>query len=79
MLRGRFARLPVLDPRIAMADDPIDGTIPPPDAWSVQKSAELYQIGGWGKPYFDINEAGHVCVTPDPRKEAGVDLYELTV
>ncbi|MCA9577416.1 MAG: biosynthetic arginine decarboxylase [Polyangiales bacterium] len=62
-----------------MADDPIDGTIPPPDAWSVQKSAELYQIGGWGKPYFDINEAGHVCVTPDPRKEAGVDLYELTV
>ncbi|MCA9536019.1 MAG: biosynthetic arginine decarboxylase [Myxococcales bacterium] len=62
-----------------MADDTNDETIPPPDAWSVQKSRELYQIGGWGKPYFDINDAGHVCVTPDPRKEAGVDLYELTV
>jgi arginine decarboxylase len=62
-----------------MADDQHDETLPPNDAWSVQKSAELYQIGGWGKPYFNINEAGHVSVTPDPRKEANVDLYELTV
>ncbi len=62
-----------------MADDQHDETLPPPDAWNIQKSAELYQISGWGKPYFNVNEAGHVSVTPDPRKECNVDLYELTV
>ncbi|MEM1415151.1 MAG: biosynthetic arginine decarboxylase [Myxococcota bacterium] len=52
--------------------------VPPPEApWSVAKSAQLYQIAGWGRPYFQINEAGHVEVRPDPRQERAIDLFEL--
>lgn len=46
--------------------------------WTIQKSADLYQIRGWGHPYFTINEAGHVQVVPDPeRPQHGIDLFEL--
>ncbi len=47
--------------------------------WTVQRSAELYQIKGWGQPYFRINDAGRVEVVPDPtRPDARIDLYALT-
>ncbi len=47
-------------------------------AWSTQQSADLYQIRGWGHPYFTINDAGHVQVVPDPeRPQFTIDLYEL--
>ncbi|MDE6346961.1 MAG: biosynthetic arginine decarboxylase [Muribaculaceae bacterium] len=44
--------------------------------WKVEDSAELYNIKGWGRQYFTINERGHVAVTP---KEgyASVDLKEV--
>ena len=44
--------------------------------WSIEDSAELYNINGWGLNYFSINEKGHVAVTP---KSGGVsiDLKEL--
>ncbi len=46
--------------------------------WTVQKSADQYQIRGWGHPYFTINDAGHVQVIPDPeRPQHGIDLFEL--
>ena len=45
--------------------------------WSIAKSAETYQIRGWGEPYFRINEAGHIEVRPDPTIDRGIDLYEL--
>lgn len=32
--------------------------------WRVEDSAELYNIAGWGRNYFRINDAGHVEVTP---------------
>ena len=32
--------------------------------WSIDDSAELYNINGWGLNYFSINEKGHVTVTP---------------
>jgi arginine decarboxylase len=44
----------------------------------VKKSAKLYQIKGWGEPYFRINEHGHVEVRPDPTQDRGIDLYDLT-
>ncbi len=47
--------------------------------WSVNKSAHLYQIGGWGEPYFRMNESGHVEVRPDPSQDRGIDLYELAL
>ena len=44
--------------------------------WSVEDSAELYNINGWGVNYFAINKKGNVCVTP---KKGGpeIDLCEL--
>ncbi len=44
--------------------------------WRIEDSAELYNINGWGRNYFSINEKGHVQVTP---KEglAAVDLKEV--
>jgi len=41
-------------------------------------SAALYQIEGWGRPYFHVNDSGHVEVHPDPSREDAIDLYDLT-
>ena len=50
----------------------------PPNGWTVEKSAELYQIRGWGEPYFGVNAQGRVEVSPDPyQPERRIDLYEL--
>jgi arginine decarboxylase len=50
---------------------------PADEKWSIEKAAEVYQIAGWGAPYFRINEAGHVESRPDPDQDQGVDLYDL--
>ena len=44
--------------------------------WRIEDSEELYNITGWGRPYFSVNDQGHVVVTP---KEGckGVDLKEV--
>ncbi|MGB5376114.1 MAG: biosynthetic arginine decarboxylase [Polyangiales bacterium] len=55
----------------------MDGNGEPRD-WSVKKSSKLYQIKGWGEPYFRINEHGHVEVRPDPTQDRSIDLYDLT-
>lgn len=34
--------------------------------WRIDDSAELYNIKGWGRNYFSINDSGHVVVTPRP-------------
>lgn len=47
--------------------------------WSAEKSAKVYQINGWGRPYFQINDHGHVVVTPDPEDDREIDLYDLCV
>ncbi|MEM7137616.1 MAG: biosynthetic arginine decarboxylase [Myxococcota bacterium] len=56
----------------------MDGNGQPRD-WSVKKSTKLYQIKGWGEPYFRINERGHVEVRPDPTVDRAIDLYELAL
>ena len=33
-------------------------------AWTVKDSIELYNVSGWGRDFFSINEAGNVEVTP---------------
>ncbi|UFP94067.1 biosynthetic arginine decarboxylase [Gloeobacter morelensis] len=46
--------------------------------WTIEDSAELYQIRGWGEPYFKINDKGNVAVLP--RGEGGggeIDLFHL--
>jgi arginine decarboxylase len=47
------------------------------EEWTPAKSANLYQIQGWGAPYFSVSEQGHVHVSPDPTRERSVNLYEL--
>lgn len=44
--------------------------------WRIEDSAELYNVKGWGRSYFSINDKGHVQVTP---KEgyAAVDVKEV--
>jgi arginine decarboxylase len=34
------------------------------EAWKIEDSEHQYRIKGWGEPYFSINAAGHVTVSP---------------
>jgi arginine decarboxylase len=44
--------------------------------WRIEDSEELYNIKGWGRNYFSINDKGHVMVTPR-QGFASVDLKEV--
>jgi arginine decarboxylase len=46
-------------------------------AWTVKDSHELYNVGGWGREFFRINDAGHVEVTPAGPGSHPIDLKEL--
>ncbi|MBF0105638.1 MAG: biosynthetic arginine decarboxylase [Deltaproteobacteria bacterium] len=39
-------------------------------SWNIRKSDELYNISGWGNPYFSVNRKGEIAVHPKglPRK-----------
>ena len=50
---------------------------PAKKAWAIEDSEELYRINGWGEPYFSINAAGHVTVSPKGDRGGSLDLYEL--
>jgi arginine decarboxylase len=46
-------------------------------AWTTKDSTELYNVKGWGRDFFAINEAGNVEVTPAGPGSLRVDLKEL--
>jgi arginine decarboxylase len=46
-------------------------------SWTIEDSEELYRIKGWGEPYFSINAAGHITVSPKGDRGGSLDLYEL--
>ena len=46
-------------------------------SWTIEQSEELYRIRGWGEPYFSINAAGHVTVSPKGDRGGSLDLCEL--
>lgn len=46
-------------------------------AWTIEDSEKLYRIRGWGEPYFSINAAGHVTVSPRGDRGGSLDLFEL--
>ncbi len=48
-------------------------------AWTIEDSERLYHIAGWGEPYFSINAAGNITVTPSGDRGGSLDLYELIV
>ncbi|WP_204151285.1 biosynthetic arginine decarboxylase [Leptolyngbya sp. CCY15150] len=52
-------------------------TPPGTTRWTIEDSEELYRIRGWGEPYFSINAAGHVTVSPKGDRGGSLDLYEL--
>jgi arginine decarboxylase len=52
-------------------------TNPNPEAWTIEDSEKLYRIPGWGEPYFSINAAGHVTVSPKGDRGGSLDLLEL--
>lgn len=48
------------------------------ERWTVEKSADLYQIKEWGSGYFDISSEGDVVVTPlRENKHISVSLPEI--
>ena len=49
----------------------------PLKSWTIEDSEELYRITGWGEPYFSINAAGHVTVSPEGDRGGSLDLFEL--
>ncbi|MBD0334939.1 MAG: biosynthetic arginine decarboxylase [Cyanobacteria bacterium Co-bin13] len=50
---------------------------PKPQKWTIENSEELYRIQGWGDPYFSINAAGHVTVSPQADRGGSLDLFKL--
>ncbi|MBR8829118.1 MAG: biosynthetic arginine decarboxylase [Gomphosphaeria aponina SAG 52.96 = DSM 107014] len=46
-------------------------------SWTIEESEKLYRIQGWGEPYFSINAAGHVIVSPQGERGGSLDLLEL--
>ena len=47
------------------------------EKWTTEKSLELYNVEGWGKGYFGINEKGHVFVRPGNNTPHTIDLKLL--
>lgn len=45
--------------------------------WTIKDSANLYNIKGWGEPYFDINDLGNVTVSIPSFPEHSIDLAEV--
>ncbi len=45
--------------------------------WSGEDSANLYGLTDWGKGYFGVNQAGHVCCLPFKDPERSIDLAEV--
>jgi arginine decarboxylase len=59
---------------------PTTETAPREPRWTIDDSRALYNIGGWGAGYFDVNERGHVIVRPErDRTERSLDLFELAM
>lgn len=46
--------------------------------WTPAKSARMYQVQGWGSPYFSVGDNGRIQVRPCPGQEREIDLFELT-
>ncbi len=44
--------------------------------WRIEDSMELYNIEGWGRNYFFINDKGHVAVRPR-EGYASVDIKDV--
>ncbi|MEZ2319693.1 MAG: biosynthetic arginine decarboxylase [Microcoleus sp.] len=65
-------------PNLVTPDTTLSTTAPiPHKSWTIEDSEKLYRIQGWGEPYFSINAAGHVTVSPKGDRGGSLDLCEL--
>lgn len=46
------------------------------NSWTINDSNKLYQIEGWGEPYFSINNQGNITVSPRGN-DYKIDLFQL--
>ncbi len=49
----------------------------PVKSWGVADARTLYNIDRWGARYFDINEGGHVVVSPLEEQGSSVDVNDI--
>ena len=47
------------------------------DKWTIQDSTELYSIDTWGHPYFSINKAGDIAVSPVYNSKTEKDIHSI--
>lgn len=45
--------------------------------WNIQKSNELYNITGWGEPYFSVSRRGEILIHPRGTKKHSIRLKGL--
>ena len=45
--------------------------------WTIEDSEDLYRINGWGEPFFSINAAGNITVSPQGDRGGSLDLQKL--
>lgn len=45
--------------------------------WTIKDSAELYNLSGWGKPYFSITQTGNVAVSPQGLRQQTFDITKI--
>jgi arginine decarboxylase len=48
-----------------------------PKGWTVEDSANLYNIDGWGLKYFGINAKGNVTMQPKRESEDSTDVMDV--
>jgi arginine decarboxylase len=63
--------------RVAMGKKQKQQILPVGSKWTIEESEQQYRIKGWGEPYFSINAAGHVTVSPQGDRGGSLDLFEL--
>ncbi|MBE9008981.1 biosynthetic arginine decarboxylase [Pseudanabaenaceae cyanobacterium LEGE 13415] len=70
-----------LNGKTSKTNEKSNGKTPVPETaqkeWTIEDSEELYRIQGWGDPYFSINAAGHVTVSPKGNRGGSLDLFDL--
>ena len=52
-------------------------SVPPEEAWSVERAIQFYNVEGWGANYFTINQHGHLCVTPYGQPGPIIDMMDV--
>jgi len=47
------------------------------DAWTIKDAIDLYNVNGWGRKLFSINEKGHVIIEPNGKGEGQIDIKQI--